>query len=128
MAKTMLADRESSVLSAQDADKATLSESPSENVPGIIPGRASFLRRHLICRFQMCQTFAQKDNDTHLWGECTVCGKRSGVISRAAVRRYLEAEEYYRDFLAKQGLAFDPAGTVPKQFFNRPRPMKDEAR
>lgn len=72
-----------------------------------LPG-ASFLRRHLICRFQMCQTFRQRENGTHIWGECTICGKQSGKTSREAIRRYIEAEEIHRAFLAKQKHRLEP--------------------
>lgn len=41
MAKTMLADRESSVPSAEVSDEPTLSESHSEKLPGNIPGRVA---------------------------------------------------------------------------------------
>lgn len=41
MEKTVLADRASSVLSAEVSDRAGVSESHSENVPGIIPGRVA---------------------------------------------------------------------------------------
>lgn len=55
--------------------------------------RPGFLRRLLLCRTALCQTFSAKGDETHLWGECTLCGKQVGKISRAAVRRYIEAEE-----------------------------------
>jgi hypothetical protein len=31
-------------------------------------------------------------DDKYLWGECPRCGKRAGVCSREAIRRYIEAE------------------------------------
>ncbi len=37
-----------------------------------------------------------QSDDTHLWGECVHCGKRAGLISREAVRRYIEAENRAR--------------------------------
>jgi hypothetical protein len=52
----------------------------------------SRLRRWLICPLQMCG-FVQRDNETHIWGECLRCGKVSGKVSREAIRRYAEARD-----------------------------------
>lgn len=54
---------------------------------------ASFLRKVFLCRFGLCSTFKTNGNDTHLWGECQICGKRVGEISREAIRRYMDAQE-----------------------------------
>jgi hypothetical protein len=43
-----------------------------------------------------------RGDDTHLWGECVHCGKRAGLITREAVRRYGEALERERKFKAEQ--------------------------
>lgn len=53
----------------------------------------SFIRKQMLCRFKLCQTFKTNGNDTHLWGECHICGKRVGDVSREAVRRYMDAQE-----------------------------------
>lgn len=53
----------------------------------------SIIRRLFLCRLSLCQMFKTGGNDTHLWGECVLCGKRAGIVSREAVRRYGEAEE-----------------------------------
>lgn len=58
----------------------------------------SLARRLILCRLGLCQTFRPTWNDTHLWGECTLCGKRAGTISREAMRRYMEAEMRDRAF------------------------------
>ena len=54
----------------------------------------SLLRRLTLCRLGMCP-FRTASNDEALWGQCTIpgCGKRSGYITREAVRRYAEAQE-----------------------------------
>jgi hypothetical protein len=43
-----------------------------------------------------------RSDDTHLWGECIHCGKRAGLITREAVRRYGEALEREERFNAEQ--------------------------
>jgi hypothetical protein len=55
-------------------------------------GKPSLLRRLTLCKMKLCPHRAGSD-DTHLWGECVNCGQRVAVISRAAVRRYIEAQE-----------------------------------
>lgn len=46
-----------------------------------------WLRRHTICAAGMCG-FKQQDDDTHVWGECTRCGRVAGVVSRTDLRRH----------------------------------------
>lgn len=53
---------------------------------------ATFLRRMTLCKLRMCPHKPGGD-DTHLWGECVVCGSKAGVISREAARRYIRAQE-----------------------------------
>lgn len=57
--------------------------------------------RNLMCRFGWCGMVTRSD-DTHIWGECLRCGKRAGLISREAVRRYAEAEARHREYLEHQ--------------------------
>lgn len=61
----------------------------------------SFLRLNIMCRLGLCETFGTEGDDTHLWGECCICGKRAGMISREAVRRYAEAQESTEAFMAR---------------------------
>lgn len=51
-----------------------------------------WLRRNTVCRLGMCG-FNQGTDDTHCWGECGRCGKVAGVVSREAIRRYMDREE-----------------------------------
>jgi len=44
-----------------------------------------------MCRLGWCG-MVQKCDDTHLWGECQRCGRKAGIVSRASIRRYIEAE------------------------------------
>lgn len=53
---------------------------------------ASLLRRLTLCKLRMCP-HKPGGSDTHLWGECTICGSLAGVVSREAVRRYIRAQE-----------------------------------
>ena len=48
------------------------------------------LRKLFVCWWGGCQTFLTKGNDTHLWGECGLCGKKSGKTSRASIQHYVE--------------------------------------
>jgi hypothetical protein len=52
------------------------------------------------CWLQMCGA-EQKANHTHIWAECTHCGKIIAPISREAVRRYIQAEESDEAFIAR---------------------------
>jgi hypothetical protein len=62
-----------------DADKQTWNEPQG------------WFRENTLCRFGWCQTFKTKEDETHCWGECMRCGKVAGVVSRVALRRYLDA-------------------------------------
>ncbi len=52
----------------------------------------NFFRRQILCRFGMCNTFRSASDDHGCWGECDLCGKRIGYVTRAALRRYADAE------------------------------------
>lgn len=73
---------------------------------------ASFLRKQFLCRFQLCQTFKLAESSTHLWGECQICGKRAGEISREAIRRYIEAEERWENWAREASV---PTPTNPNR-------------
>lgn len=45
------------------------------------------LRKLFMCWAGLCG-MVQRDDETHIWGECPRCGKRAGIISRADIRRY----------------------------------------
>ena len=51
---------------------------------------ASFLRKLFICPTGSCP-FVQGEDDTGVWGECTICGKRAGFVSREELRSYAGA-------------------------------------
>lgn len=48
--------------------------------------RKSIFRR-IACALGRCPC-RTADNDTHIWGECTICGEKFGVVSREFVRRH----------------------------------------
>lgn len=56
----------------------------------------SFVRKILMCWPGFCGMVTTGD-DKYLWGECPSCGKRAGVVSREAIRRYMEAEERWKE-------------------------------
>jgi hypothetical protein len=62
--------------------------------------KASFLRQIFMCPLNLCG-MTTAGNETHLWGECPRCGKRAGVVSREAVRRYMKAKEMNEQIKAK---------------------------
>lgn len=49
------------------------------------------LWRRLICLLRSCPFKAASD-DTGCWGECTICGRRAGFVSRAVLRAWIERE------------------------------------
>lgn len=51
---------------------------------------ASFLRKLFICPTGSCP-FVQGEDDTGFWGECTICGKRAGFVTKEELRRYAGA-------------------------------------
>lgn len=55
--------------------------------------KRSHFRRLVLCRLHLCQTFQTASDDDGSWGECVLCGKRAGYVSRKALRRYGEAQE-----------------------------------
>lgn len=64
---------------------------------------------NLRCRFGF-HAMVTRDDDTHLWGECIRCGKRAGLVSRKAVRAYIEAEERQKRFLEQQATTLAAKG------------------
>lgn len=55
---------------------------------------ASIWRKLFLCRFSLCQTFQTVfDDPDGIWGECTICGKRSGYVARADLRAYMDRED-----------------------------------
>lgn len=51
----------------------------------------SMFRRLFICPIGLCGMTTEGD-DTHLWGECPLCGRRAGVVSREAIRSFVDAQ------------------------------------
>lgn len=51
----------------------------------------TFLRWPL-CRLALCQTFRPAADETGCWGECGLCGKRTGFVDRAALRSIADHE------------------------------------
>jgi hypothetical protein len=51
--------------------------------------KPSFLRRLLLCPMGLC-AFSPQSDDKACWGECTICNRRSGEVSRKAIRSYME--------------------------------------
>lgn len=68
------------------------------------PRSRNWLRRLTLCKLQMCPAFPSS-NDTHCWGQCLKCDRRFGVTSRAAIRRYIEAEEAARSLAVSERAA-----------------------
>lgn len=79
----------------------------------------SFLRRLILCPMGLCQTFRTAFDDTACWGECTICGRRSGEVSREALRRCAEAEE--RDRRLQNGGSIFPRFEVNAPMPKPPR-------
>lgn len=50
-----------------------------------------WLKTNTLCRLGLCGML-QAEDETHCWGECSTCGKVAGVVSREAIRRYMDAE------------------------------------
>lgn len=48
--------------------------------------------RKILCLLNRCRTFVTQCDDTCCWGECSICGKRVGFVSRDDLRRYADAE------------------------------------
>lgn len=44
--------------------------------------RPTLLRR-LLCLANLCGTFITKSDNTGVWGECVICGRRSGFMTHA---------------------------------------------
>jgi len=53
-----------------------------------------------LCWLDMCGCL-QHSNDTHIWAECTTCGKKVAPISREEIRRYIQAEESDAAFMER---------------------------
>lgn len=54
-------------------------------------------RKLFLCWWGGCG-MVQRGDDKYLWGECPGCGKVSGLVSREAIRRYIDAKERRREF------------------------------
>lgn len=52
--------------------------------------KPSILRKLFLCTTGSC-LFVQGEDDTGLWGECTICGKRAGYVTREQLRSYAGA-------------------------------------
>lgn len=50
------------------------------------------LLRRIVCAFGACQTFSTQSDDSGVWGECHVCGKQVGFVTREELRRYCDQE------------------------------------
>lgn len=55
-----------------------------------------FLRKMFVCWWGGCG-MVQRDDNTHIWGECLRCGKVAGIVSREALRRLLDAHAAQRE-------------------------------
>lgn len=53
--------------------------------------RAPWYRKPL-CWTRNCHTFSTESDETGCWGQCSICQKRVGFVSRAELRRYADAE------------------------------------
>lgn len=60
------------------------------NEPEMLERPVSLFHR-MACHLGLTQTFVQGGDDTGIWGECSVCGKRVGFVSREELRRYAGA-------------------------------------
>lgn len=47
--------------------------------------------RKPLCWAGACQTFRTESDGTGCWGECIICQKRVGFVSRAALRALCDA-------------------------------------
>lgn len=65
------------------------------------------LFRKPLCWFSLCQTFRTESDDTGVWGECTVCGKRVGFVDRATLRAFADAEYLREKALRAIAAGFD---------------------
>jgi hypothetical protein len=63
-------------------------------------GKLTALRKPL-CWLGLCQTFRTESDDTGAWGECSLCGKRVGFVSRADLRAFADAE-YEREMAGRE--------------------------
>ena len=55
-------------------------------------GPATNPLRKILCLTGMCFTFRTQSDDTGCWGECSICQKKVGFVSREALRRYADQE------------------------------------
>ena len=63
--------------------------------------------RKLLCWFSLCQTFRTESDNTGVWGECTICGKRVGFVDRATLRAFADAEILKEKLRRSIDLGFD---------------------
>lgn len=58
--------------------------------------------RKPLCWMRLCETFRTASDDTGCWGECEICHKRVGFVSREQLRRFADAEYFARAILNQQ--------------------------
>lgn len=56
---------------------------------------ASMIRKLTLCKMGLCP-FTQASDDHACWGECTICGKQAGYVSRKAIRAYMDRKDAAR--------------------------------
>jgi len=47
----------------------------------------------LLCYFGICLSCGPKSNLIEVWGECVHCHTKYGVVTRKAIRAYIERRE-----------------------------------
>lgn len=62
---------------------------------------ASTIRKLTLCKIGLCPFSPASDNHA-CWGECTICGKRSGYVTRKAIRAYMDLEDAARSIVWPQ--------------------------
>lgn len=50
----------------------------------------------LLCFLRGCTDCVTKSDASGMWGECVLCGKRHGFVTREAVNRHIDKELYER--------------------------------
>lgn len=60
----------------------------SSSLRDVDPSRGpSFMRRVILCKLSLCETFKTASDEYGIWGECQKCGRRVGYVNRADLRR-----------------------------------------
>lgn len=49
-------------------------------------GKATLIRRLILCKLSLCETFKTASDESGIWGECQKCGKRVGYVDRRSLR------------------------------------------